>query len=250
MSFVIDREVLRVSGGDATRFLGDLISNNLPAPGEIQYAALLSPQGKYLFDFFVIAEEGAYLIDVDRAEAAALSMRLTMYKLRADVQIENSDLKLSVGQGDVPTGAFLDPRDARLGWRAYGDAATDGGVDWNAEYVAHVIPRTGVELISDKSYLLEAGFERLNGVDFKKGCYVGQEVTARMKHKTELNKGVIGVNVSAEMPVGTPITREGKGIGTLYSQAGGQGIAHLRFAQIGADMMAGEARVSLREDAL
>ncbi|MEM7242486.1 MAG: folate-binding protein [Pseudomonadota bacterium] len=249
MSFVLDRHVLQISGADAARFLGDLISNTLPEKGAITYAALLSPQGKYLFDFFVLRADDGFYIDVAADQAAALKMRLTMYKLRAAVDIADTDLRVSVGQGEPPAGALFDPRHPMLGWRAYGADAQAGDLDWNALYIDQLIPRTGVELIPDQTYILEAGFERLNGVDFKKGCYVGQEVTARMKHKTELNKGLIGVSVAGEVPVDTAIMRADKKIGTVYSNANGLGIAHLRFAQMGDGMSANGLAVSLREDA-
>ena len=103
-----------------------------------------------------------------------------------------------------------------------------------------VIPESGIELIPGESYLLETGFDRLHGVDFRKGCYVGQEVTARMKHKTELRKGLVRVTVSAPVPVGTAILSGGKEAGTLYTQSGGMGIAWLRFDRAQA-MSAGEA---------
>jgi folate-binding protein YgfZ len=110
--------------------------------------------------------------------------------------------------------------------------------------VAHVIPEGGVELIPDDSYVLEMGFERLHGVDFRKGCYVGQEVTARMKHKTELRKGLARVEVEGAAPVGTPILADGRAVGTLFTQSGGRGLAHLRFDRAGGAMTAGEARVA------
>ncbi|MEL7013435.1 MAG: folate-binding protein, partial [Pseudomonadota bacterium] len=101
--------------------------------------------------------------------------------------------------------------------------------------------------LTDDTFILEAGFERLHGVDFRKGCYVGQEVTARMKHKTELRKGLVTVDVTGHVPVGTEIMANGKPAGTLYTQAGGKGIAFLRFQRAGADMDAGDARVSWAE---
>jgi tRNA-modifying protein YgfZ len=107
------------------------------------------------------------------------------------------------------------------------------------------VPETGVELVPEDTYILEAGFERLNGVDFRKGCYVGQEVTARMKHKTELRKGLARVRVEGTPPPpGTEIVADGKPAGTLYSVADGLGLAHLRFDRAGGAMAAGEARLT------
>ena len=111
----------------------------------------------------------------------------------------------------------------------------------------HVIPESGMELIPNESYLLETGFERLHGVDFRKGCYVGQEVTARMKHKTDLRKGLVRVRVSRPVPVGTPILADGKEAGVVYTQSAGRAIAWLRFDRSAGEMWAGEAQVTLDE---
>ena len=112
--------------------------------------------------------------------------------------------------------------------------------------VRHCIPESAVELIPNDTYPLEAGFERLNGVDFKKGCYVGQEVTARMKHKTEFKKGFRTVDVDGAAQVGTDITTaDGKTAGTLYSQSNGKGIAYLRFDRAKGDLTAGDAIVRI-----
>jgi len=166
-----------------------------------------------------------------------------MYKLRADVTITETDLKVRRGTGDMPDGALPDPRHEALGWRLYGDDGGDDGTDFDAIRVAHCIPETGIELTPD-TLILEAGLERLHGVDFRKGCYVGQEVTARMKHKTELRKGLTLVAVTGSAPVGSEIaTPEGKPAGRLYTQSGGRGIAYLRFDRARPGMTAGEARV-------
>lgn len=239
-----DRTVLKVSGADRESFLQGLVSNDVKGLKDgLVYAALLTPQGKYLADFLLVPAEDAILIDVATDLARSLAQRLTMYKLRADVAIEATDIAPARGLGEAPEGTFADPRHAELGWRAYDGRDGDENVDWDAIRVAHCIPETGIELTGD-SYLLEAGFERLNGVDFRKGCYVGQEVTARMKHKTELKKGLATVTVDGEAPAGTAITRDGKTVGTLFTQSGGQAIAYLRFDRAGPGMQAGDAVVS------
>jgi folate-binding protein YgfZ len=201
-----------------------------------------------LFDFFVLRQGERFLIDIATSVAQAFAQRLTMYRLRAAVDIEMSDVIVTPRPIDAPLdGTFDDPRHPELGTRHYGTAQeTNASEELDSVYVKNGIPRTGIELISNDSYILEAGFERINGVDFKKGCYVGQEVTARMKHKTELRKGLAVVQVEGAAEVGTPITRDGKAVGTLYSQANGQGIAYLRFDRAGEDMNAGVAKVSFK----
>jgi folate-binding protein YgfZ len=241
----IDRTVLRVTGSDAHEFLQNLVTNDIARldQGPV-YAALLTPQGKLIADFILVAQDGAILIDVATPWAAGLLQRLTMYRLRADVQIAQTDLKVRRGTGDAPEGAVPDPRNPALGWRLYGEEGGDDGSDWDALRVAQGVPASGVELGPD-SYILEAGFERLNGVDFKKGCYVGQEVTARMKHKTELKKGLRIVHLDGAAPVGAEITRDGKVVGTLYTQAGDMALAYLRFDRVGPGMTAGDTTVTV-----
>ena len=167
-----------------------------------------------------------------------------MYRLRADVAIAPVALSVTRGLGAPPEGAFADPRHPALGWRAYGAAGGMASIDWDAIRVAHCIPETGIELIPDETYLLEAGFEALHGVDFRKGCYVGQEVTARMKHKTELRKGLRRVSIDGSAPVGTPILQDDKPAGRLFTQSGGQAIAYLRFDRL-EGLTAGSAKISV-----
>lgn len=242
-----DRRLFEITGSDREHFLQGLVSNDVRRLGEgIVYAALLSPQGKYLADFFLVLAEGAILLDVHESLAEGLIRRLSMYRLRAEVRIAPSALHVSRGLGPAPEGALPDPPHPALGWRRY--AAGPGAapaIDWDAIRVEHCIPESGIELIPDDSYILEAGFERLNGVDFRKGCYVGQEVTARMKHKTELRKGLVTVAVEGAAPVGTEILAGGKPAGRLFTQAGGKGIAHLRFDRAAGEMRAEDARITL-----
>ncbi|MEM7211347.1 MAG: folate-binding protein [Pseudomonadota bacterium] len=264
------RIVLRMAGVDARAVLQGVVTNDvdLVGPGHPVYAALLTPQGKYLSDFLLLdGGEGAVLIDVARDQAAGLAQRLKMYGLRRDAVLSveeacevalvwaaapgaetDSDVFASLDEG------VLDPRDPGLGHRRYGpDAegwlAANGvtAVSRNARdalRVSLMVPETGIELVPDETYVLEAGFERLSGVDFSKGCYVGQEVTARMKHKTELRKGLVRVQIEGEAEPGTPVTSGGKPAGTIYTQVGGEALAHLRLDRAGPEMQAGDARVA------
>ncbi|MGX0903587.1 folate-binding protein YgfZ [Roseovarius sp. MBR-79] len=238
------RTILEITGSDAETFLQGLITNDVRRLDHgLVYAALLTPQGKYLADFFLLRRGGAIWLDVAEGLAPSLMQRLSLYKLRADVGIAETDRKVRRGTGPAPEGALPDPRHADLGWRLYGDADGTDGTDFDRIRVAHLIPETGVEL-TPETYILEAGFERLGGVDFRKGCYVGQEVTARMKHKTELKKGLALVAVHGAAPVGSEITTaDGKSAGVLYTQAGGRGIAYLRHDRATPGMSAGAARV-------
>lgn len=239
-----NRTIFRITGADRVKFLDNLVTNNVK-PGGIAYAALQTPQGKYIADFFMVDVGDALLIDVDSDLAQTLGQRLTMYKLRADVQIEPTELFALRGRKDLPEGAFPDPRHAALGWRLYSDTPGDAPTtDWEALRVELNVPASGTELTPD-TFILEAGFDRLNGVDFKKGCFVGQEVTARMKHKTELRKGFVTVAVDGEAEPGTEITTDdGKPAGMLHTRAGDRAIAYLRFDRAEKPMTAGDATVT------
>ncbi|MFV0244590.1 MAG: YgfZ/GcvT domain-containing protein [Qingshengfaniella sp.] len=241
------RQIFRMTGADRSAFLQGLITNDMTrlADGPV-YAALLTPQGKYLADFFLIEEsDTTILLDVAAPLAPPLYKRLSMYRLRADVTIAETDLQVYRGTGPAPAGAHPDPRHPDLGWRVYGPEGGDDGTDWAALRVALIVPESGVELIPEDSFILEAGFERLHGVDFRKGCYVGQEVTARMKHKTTLKKGLIRVAIQGAAPIGTPIlTEDGKPAGTLFTQSGGQALAHMRFDRMDGPLTAATARIT------
>ena len=242
---VVQRSIIAVGGAGAEDFLQGLVTSDMRqvAADGIGWAALLSPQGKYLADFFLVARPEGFWIDAHPGQAEDLLKRLAMYKLRSPVTLERTEMPVTRGLGPSPEGALPDPRHPAMGWRLYG-AEDEAAIDWDAIRVAHVVPETGIELIPNETFILEAGFERLRGVDFRKGCYVGQEVTARMKHKTELRKGLMQVAVAGTVPVGTPITREGREVGTLYTQSGDRGIAQMRFDRIGPGMSAGDAVVT------
>ena len=241
------RTILAIGGGDRREFLQGLVTNDVGRldDGPV-YAALLTPQGKYLADFLLVEDGARILLDIATPLARDVYKKLSMYKLRADVTLEEARLHVLRGTGEAPAGAVPDPRHPALGWRLYTDAEGQApAIDWDAIRVAHCIPETGIELVPGETFILEAGFERLHGVDHRKGCYVGQEVTARMKHKTELRKGLVTVTVAGDAPPpGTPIEQGGKAAGTLYTVSGDGGIAHLRYDRAGEGMQAGAATVS------
>ena len=269
-----ERAVLSLTGADARAVLQSVVTNDVErlGPGQAVYAALLTPQGKYLFDFFLVegGGESGLLIDVAAERADALAKRVKMYCLRRDARVAPAE-GLRVGLAwpgglatHPPTPAsppgqaatiVPDPRDAGLGWRIYAPdpaavlaalgAKAAERTAYDARRVALGVPETGVELVPEESFILEMGFARLGGVDFRKGCYVGQEVTARMHHKSTLKKRLVPVTVAGEAPPGTPIeTAEGKPAGTLFSQAGGRGLAHLRLDRAGGELSAGSARLA------
>ncbi len=239
-----ERTLIAITGSDRDDFLQGLVTNDIAKPeGTLIYTALLTPQGKFIADFFVLRQADQMVIDVASAIAPALAQRLTMYRLRADVQIAELDLIVSRGTGPAPDGAIADPRHPALGWRLYSETDESDNTDWDALRVAHLIPETGIELTPD-AYILECGFEALNGVDFKKGCFVGQEIVARMKHKTTLKKGLARVRIDGQARTGDAITTDGKPAGTLHTISGNEGIAFLRFDRATGVMQAGQASLT------
>jgi len=244
-----DRHIFRLSGKDVRSFLQGLVTNDVNGIDDgLVYAALLTPQGKYLADFFLVPDGDHVLLDAASQQADMLRQRLGMYKLRADVDVQETELFLHRGIEHAPSDGFADPRHPALGWRAYRDTPqTEDTVDWTALRVAHLIPQTGIEL-TPETFILEARFEAIHGVDFRKGCYVGQEVTARMKHKTTLRKGLVQVQVAGPAAVGDDIRADDKPAGTLLSRAGDQAIAYLRFDRATGPMQAGDATVTWNGD--
>lgn len=242
------RAFLRVSGPDRERFLQGLVTQDMArlARDGIAYAALLTPQGKLIADFLMVAEPESVLIDVAEGQAEDLARRLAMFRLRSKVSIEPVPLAVTRGLGPRPEGALDDPRDPSLGWRLYGAALSQGEpVDWDSLRVAARVPETGVELVPGESFVLELGFERLRGVDFRKGCYVGQEVTARMQHKTELRRKLTVLKVAGAVAPGTPVLMgDGREAGVLYTQAGGQGLALMRVDRMDGPLTAGGVPVA------
>lgn len=243
---IMARSLICVSGPDRVSFLQGLVTVDTRklAQARILYGAMLTPQGKFLADFFLVDHGDQILLDVDATLADDLELRLSRYRLRAQVALSRSALSVSRGLGPAPEGAVTDPRDPALGWRYYGPSlAEQDATDWEALRVALCIPEAGSELIPNESYILECGFERLGGVDFRKGCYVGQEVTARMHHKTELKKGLARVALDGPVAYGTQIMAEGKEVGTVLTRAGHNAIAYLRFDRAQPQMQAGDVIV-------
>jgi tRNA-modifying protein YgfZ len=251
VAWLEDRGVVRVAGEDASSFLQGLLTNDVERlrAGEARYAALLSPQGKILFDMLVVrmpAENGAaYLIDCSALQAADLAKRLGFYKLRAKVTVadESADHGVVAGWGEEPENAmggvvYRDPR-APLGWRAILPRAKAAavGADHVHEYdglrIALAVPKGGVDFAYGDAFPHDANLDSLNGVDFDKGCYVGQEVVSRMKHRGTARKRVARVRIGAEAPPpGTPVLDGQLTIGTLGSSSGREALAMLRLDRV------------------
>ena len=242
-----DRTILCVSGPDAKSFLQNLVTNDVTQlNNNIIYSALLTPQGKLVTDFFLVDSGQDVLIDVNAKVSNTLLKLLSLYRLRANINIEKTDLKVSTGIKNKPQKGLEDPRHSKMGWRYYSnDDLSEKNIDWEKLRIENLIPEFGKELSSD-SYILEYGFENLNGVDFKKGCYVGQEVTARMKHKAKLKKGLAIVETTGRVPFDTPIHANNKIVGKVFSCTNNRALAYLRFEAALEKMMAGTVEITYR----
>ncbi len=247
-----DRGVVRVSGDDAVSFLQGLLTNDVEKleQGEACYAGLLTPQGKILFDMLVVsvpADEGrAFLVDCAAAQAPDLARRLGFYKLRAKVAIADESAGLGVvafwGEApDAPKGAivYADPRDPRLGWRAIlrrADAAVFGTAHvatYEALRIDAAAPKGGVDFAYGDAFPHDANFDLLNGVDFAKGCYVGQEVVSRMRHRGTGRKRVARVKLAGDAPApGAPVLDGELPVGMLGSSSGREALALLRLDRV------------------
>ena len=175
------RALIRVSGPDARPFLHNLLTQDVETlqPGELRFGALLSPPGRLLFDLFIWGEEDGVVLDVAAERRDALVQRLSLYKLRAQVEVMPIPDAVFVAWGaDVPEGFVADPRLPGLGGRRWGDQSETDAVeaDWQAHRLALSVPDPTEDALMDKTYPIEANFDLLNGVDFKKGCFIGQVI--------------------------------------------------------------------------
>ncbi len=259
-SLLSNRSLLKLSGKDTFEFLQNLISNNLKPLSEtkVVYSALLTPQGKFLQDFFVISWKGDIYLDCLKDSSPDLIRRLTMYKLRADCTITDvsSDLAISAlydgakddfpqttgdATGDETYFLYADPRLKELGYRIIETADSDfanalPGIktapieDYTALRLSLGVPEGGTDIQPEKNFLLEANFEELNGVSFSKGCYIGQELTARTKYRAKIKKRLFAFRYDGKIKAGDPIRFNDKEIATVSSFQAPYGLAFTRLA--------------------
>lgn len=273
-----DRGVIKLSGEDAKTFLNGLVTTDVTRlePGTGRFGALLTPQGKIVADFLVTeapaGDGGGLLIDCPRALATPLATKLGFYKLRAKVSVENlsdSFAVLALWGGEPaakPDLCFADPRAATLGWRvliapeaAAGTAALVGAkMTDETAYEAHRIgcgvPRGGVDFSYGDAFPHETNMDRLDGVDFDKGCYIGQEVVSRMQHRGTARTRTVRVGFDGAAPqAGAPILAGDKQAGAMGSSAHGEGLATMRIDKVsdaldaGAPLFAGDVAIRLAD---
>jgi len=259
-----DRGVVKVAGEDARRLLNGLLTADIGkvAPGAARYAALLTPQGKIIADCMVAqapeSDGAGFFLDCPRAEAGRLVDRLKFYKLRAKAAIEDLSQTLGVlaawdGSGTTRYGlAYPDPRLAALGLRVMlpPDLAAAASADlgaamvdpesYDAHRIALGVPSGGVDFAYGDAFPHEADMDQLEGVDFDKGCYVGQEVVSRIEHRARARSRVVPVAFDGAAPLaGAAVTADGKAVGTIGSLAAGRGLAMLRLDRADEALAAG-----------
>ena len=235
-----DRAVLELTGDDRVAFLQGLVSNDVTqaAPGHAVWAALLTPQGKWLADFFIHFnghfDAPRLLLDVEADQAAMLVQKLTRYRLRAKVAVGPTALAVYAGWDEpMRPGAVPDPRLAAAGWRLLAPAPlpeTASADAYDRHRLRLGLPGGSRDMDAEKTTLLEAGFAELNGVSWTKGCYMGQELTARTKYRGLLKRRLVPVAVVGPLPArGTPVTHDGADVGDMRSSVGDLGLALLRI---------------------
>jgi hypothetical protein len=268
-AFLPDRGVVKVGGADARNFLNGLVTTDLTllGPGLGRFGALLTPQGKITADFLITeapaGHGGGFLIDVPRALAQGLADKLGFYKLRAKVAVENLSESLGVmaawdGEPAMkPDLAFADPRHAALGWRilvpqelaqklaSLIDAELVDSTAYDAHRIASGVPRGGLDFSYGDAFPHETNMDRLHGVDFDKGCYVGQEVVSRMQHRGTARTRAVRIVLDGAAPeAGTAIVAGDKPVGMMGSSAAGAGLALIRIDRVADALAAGVALTS------
>jgi folate-binding protein YgfZ len=259
-----DRGVVRVTGADAEKLLQGIISNDMEllAAQPAIHAALLTPQGKILFDFFVVPAGDGFLLEVARDKAADLAKRLSLYKLRAKVDIQDAseDYRVLMLWGPSPTGreeaagtvSFADPRLPALGSRiladthsargkvAAADALDAAPEDYHAHRIALGVPEGGKDYALGDTFPHEADLDQLGGVSFSKGCFVGQEVVSRMQNRGNVRKRVVPIEGEGPLASGAEIKAGTAAIGTVGSVSGRSALALLRLDRAAEAMAKGQ----------
>lgn len=257
---LMDRGVVRLAGETVRDFLQGLVTCDVRtlSPEAPSYGALLTPQGKILFDFLMFVEGDAVVLDCERGQTEALVKRLKFYRLRAKIEIDDisTDRMVVVAWGD--TGTPIGPPDPRLealGCRVIGQNVIETSAhmrDWDAHRIRLGVPEGGKDYAFGDAFPHEADLDQLNGVDFRKGCFVGQEVVSRMEHRGTARNRIVPIRGEAALPAfGAAIEADGVAIGTMGSSAGLDGLAMIRLDRaadalsLGAALTAGGTPIAL-----
>jgi len=257
ISLLPARGVVELAGTDRVAFLQGLVSNDvtLVAPGRCVWAALLTPQGKWLADFFIFHRPDALLLDCERAQAPMLVEKLGKYRLRSKIGLRDASAGFAVVAGwggePMPDGAAPDPRVAAAGWRGVmqrGDWP-DASDAYDLHRLELGLPDGSRDLVSGQTVLLEARFDELNGISWDKGCYMGQELTARTRYRGLVKRKLVAVRVEGGVPLpGTIIRSGGVEAGEVRSGRAGRALALLRLDSAGSMTAGDDAGITVLAD--
>lgn len=249
-----ERGVIEVAGEDRVTFLQGLVSNDVAqaAPDRAVWAALLTPQGKWLADFFILADDSRLLLDAERGQVPVLVQRLNRFRLRSKVTIRAVDeMQVYAAWDGTPEASAIaapDPRLPNAGWRLLAAAPLPTNADfadWDNHRLVLGLPDGSRDLEPEKTVLLEAGFDELNGVSWSKGCYMGQELTARTRYRGLLKRRLVPVEVDGPLPTpGSAVLRDGVEAGSFRSGRDRRGLAILRLDALDASLHCGEATLT------
>lgn len=245
-----NRALISVTGPDARSYLHNLLTQDIEtlAEGQLRFGALLSAPGRLLFDLFILGQSDGVLLDVAAVDRDALIQRLSLYRLRAKVEIAPDDRPVFAAWPGQAAGFLADPRTPLMGGRAYGAGTADADLaDYDAYRLSVGLPDPHADVLKDKTYPIEADFDLLNGIDFKKGCFVGQETTSRMKRRGTIKNRMLPLEFEGPPPAfGSEVLKGELRAGEVLSGRDGSAMALLRLDRLDGDLTVDGRSVRLR----
>lgn len=214
-----NRAVISVSGDDAKTFLQGLVTNDITKldSGKMLYALMLTPQGRFLYDFFIIERDGALLLDIQKSHVDAILKKLKMYKLRANVNLALTDLRVYASEDKLNDESILDPRSPDVGYRTITALEYQDTIDewYHKARISAKIPDADMDMEYERSLPMEMNCDKIGAIDFQKGCYVGQEVTSRMRYRANIRKALYVVESDNTFSKGSEVECNDRKLGVM-----------------------------------